>query len=175
LARIIRACSKKKDHIVFDPFAGSGTTLVVAKKLGRQYVGTEISATYVDFIKERLEAIDRDSPIVGERHGKWPQLHVDELANVYAETAVPTDRLIKQPRLFVLFCQQFNRRMASLRLQEYAGEEIWERLERTRKAGKLPRVKTHAREESALPVRPVPVDHQKTLLGPDALNPEQTG
>ncbi|NJN99814.1 MAG: site-specific DNA-methyltransferase [Anaerolineales bacterium] len=42
------------EHIVLDPFAGSGTTLVAAKKLGRSYVGIEIVADYVEIIKKRL-------------------------------------------------------------------------------------------------------------------------
>jgi DNA modification methylase len=43
---------------VIDPFAGSGTTLVAAKKLGRHYLGFEISPIYVDLARKRLAAID---------------------------------------------------------------------------------------------------------------------
>lgn len=46
LGRIIRACSNPGD-IVLDPFAGSSTTLVVAKKLRRQFMGFELSKDYV--------------------------------------------------------------------------------------------------------------------------------
>lgn len=42
------------EHIVLDPFAGSGTTLVAAKRLGRSYLGIEIVPEYVDIIEKRL-------------------------------------------------------------------------------------------------------------------------
>ena len=45
LAKIILASSKSGD-LVFDPFNGSGTTTVVAKKLGRQYLGVESEEIY---------------------------------------------------------------------------------------------------------------------------------
>jgi len=37
--------------------AGSGTTLVVAKKLGRNFVGIEINPSYVEMARKRLEAV----------------------------------------------------------------------------------------------------------------------
>jgi len=43
-----------EDAVVFDPFAGSGTTLAVAQKLGRTWVGSEMSADYHTFASERL-------------------------------------------------------------------------------------------------------------------------
>jgi hypothetical protein len=41
--------------IVLDPFAGSGTTLAVAKSLGHIGIGYELSTEYLPMIKERLE------------------------------------------------------------------------------------------------------------------------
>jgi DNA modification methylase len=55
LGRIIRCCSNA-DETVLDPFGGSGTTLVVAKKLARQWIGFELSADYVAKIKSRLHS-----------------------------------------------------------------------------------------------------------------------
>lgn len=64
LGRIIRVSSNPGD-LVFDPFAGSGTTLVVAKKLGRRYVGTELSEDYAARVGERLETCQVGDPLDG--------------------------------------------------------------------------------------------------------------
>jgi len=44
-----------KDGIVLDPFAGSGTTLLVAEKLGRQWVGIELSSKYTKLAQKRIK------------------------------------------------------------------------------------------------------------------------
>ncbi len=64
LAKIILA-STKKDDVVFDPFLGSGTTSVVAKKLGRKYVGIEIDEKFASISEKRLAMADKDSTIQG--------------------------------------------------------------------------------------------------------------
>jgi site-specific DNA-methyltransferase (adenine-specific) len=57
LGRIIRACSNAGD-VVLDPFGGSGTTLVVSKKLDRRYVGFELSPEYAQRIESRLAEVN---------------------------------------------------------------------------------------------------------------------
>lgn len=57
LGRIIRVSSNPGD-LVMDPFGGSGTTLVVAKKLGRRYLGIELSQDYATRISNRLSSCD---------------------------------------------------------------------------------------------------------------------
>ena len=49
----IKAGSKKGD-IILDPFMGSGTTAMVAKELGRNYLGCELNKDYGDLINKRL-------------------------------------------------------------------------------------------------------------------------
>lgn len=56
LDRIIRVASNPGD-VVLDPFAGSGTTLAVAKKTGRDYIGIELSGGYTKSIRSRLRKI----------------------------------------------------------------------------------------------------------------------
>jgi len=56
LLRIILSSSLPGD-IVFDPCAGTGTTLVVAKQLDRKAIGIEIDPEYVKIIKKRLEKL----------------------------------------------------------------------------------------------------------------------
>ena len=64
LGRIIRACSNPGE-LVLDPFGGSGTTLTVAKKLDRRYLGFEFSAKYASAIRERLAEIEVGDPLEG--------------------------------------------------------------------------------------------------------------
>src|SRR5262249_8223196 len=69
LGRILRACSNPGDLVV-DPFAGSGTTLVVAKKLGRQWIGFEISEAYARKIQARLGVAAEGQPLEGAEEPK---------------------------------------------------------------------------------------------------------
>jgi site-specific DNA-methyltransferase (adenine-specific) len=53
LERIIKASSKEND-IVLDPFCGCGTTIVVAKRLNRKFIGMDISRTACDIMRKRI-------------------------------------------------------------------------------------------------------------------------
>lgn len=64
LAKLILASSDPGD-MVFDPFSGSGSTLVTAKKLGRHYTGVERSAQYALWGEKRLAGADTDRSIQG--------------------------------------------------------------------------------------------------------------
>jgi site-specific DNA-methyltransferase (adenine-specific) len=69
LGRIIKACSNEND-LVLDPFAGSGTTLVTAKKLGRQFIGFELSENYATQVQTRLENVYAGEPLAGAEDPK---------------------------------------------------------------------------------------------------------
>jgi len=56
LGRIIRTCSNPGE-LVLDPFSGSATTLAVAKKLGRRFIGFDLSEQYVRYGRDRLRTI----------------------------------------------------------------------------------------------------------------------
>ncbi|GAB6170871.1 hypothetical protein JCM15765_03490 [Paradesulfitobacterium aromaticivorans] len=64
VAKIILASSNEGD-VVLDPFLGSGTTSVVAKKLNRRYIGIELDQTYCCLAEKRLALADRDRSIQG--------------------------------------------------------------------------------------------------------------
>ncbi|MCE9531553.1 MAG: site-specific DNA-methyltransferase, partial [Planctomycetes bacterium] len=64
LGRIIRSCSNP-DEVVLDPFAGSGTTLTVANKLGRRWLGFELSPDYRKQALARVEKTVVGQPLEG--------------------------------------------------------------------------------------------------------------
>jgi len=55
LIKKILEYSSEKNHLVFDPFLGSGQVAVISKKLGRQFLGFEIVKDYYKFAKKRLD------------------------------------------------------------------------------------------------------------------------
>ncbi len=64
LGRIIACCSNPGE-IVLDPFAGSGTTLAVAKKLGRRWLGFELSENYAAQAMARIEKAQAGQTLEG--------------------------------------------------------------------------------------------------------------
>ncbi len=68
LAKLILAGSNAGD-LVFDPFAGSGSTLVTAKKLSRRFCGIEQNETYCAWAQKRLELAETDRRIQGYADG----------------------------------------------------------------------------------------------------------
>ena len=68
LAKIILASSRPGD-LVFDPFGGSGSTAVTAKKLGRRYLTIEKDEKYCAMAAYRLEKADSDKSVSGMKGG----------------------------------------------------------------------------------------------------------
>jgi site-specific DNA-methyltransferase (adenine-specific) len=158
LARIIRISSNPTE-VVLDPFSGSGTTLVVAKKLGRQWMGIELSKEYVSRIKQRLSRTnvgdDLDGPAdpilsapttaggksnITVRNGRSLP-HADEKTEQgvidafhKSSSGISTDFLLCDPEANARF-------VASCEGQGLAGRPfVWNRLLlRIRKMGKLPK------------------------------------
>ena len=68
LERIVRVSSRPGD-VVLDPFSGSGTTLAVAKRLGRRYLGVELSEQYAAQVRRRLEGVTPELSFPAEETG----------------------------------------------------------------------------------------------------------
>ncbi len=68
IAKLVLASSNPGD-VVFDPFVGSGTTAVAAKKLKRHFIGIEQEKEYVALSYKRLELADNDTSIQGYENG----------------------------------------------------------------------------------------------------------
>lgn len=83
IERIVKVSSNRGD-LVFDPFVGSGTTLAVAKKLGRGWLGCELSKDYADRARIRIAAVTTktaaDKPLItraGARPGPARRKNAD--------------------------------------------------------------------------------------------------
>ena len=68
MAKLILASSDEGD-LVFDPFAGSGTACVTAKKLGRRFIGIEKNERYCVWAQQRFEMAEDDKTIQGYEQG----------------------------------------------------------------------------------------------------------
>jgi len=68
LAKLILASTNEND-LVFDPFLGSGTTAVTAKKLNRRFCGVEVDETFAALAMKRLNAAEKDKSIQGYEDG----------------------------------------------------------------------------------------------------------
>ncbi len=64
--RIIYSALEDKPGVVIDPFCGTGTTLVAAKLLRKDYIGIEIDPHYVEYARKRLETAESELPKVDQ-------------------------------------------------------------------------------------------------------------
>ena len=115
LDRLILLATDEND-IVLDPFSGTGTTAISAKRLGRKYIGFELDTTYVEISKEKLDNIEPNyklgniwvsfylSDVVTIRNKDW--LTISEYFNVpepmktidYAKTKLINKNLVPKEK-----------------------------------------------------------------------------
>ena len=91
LAKIILASTDKGD-VVFDPFLGSGTTAVVAKKMERKFVGIEVDEYYCCLAEKRLTLAETDKRIQGYEDGVfWERNTLSEQVKMSAKGGSASD------------------------------------------------------------------------------------
>lgn len=76
LELILRIISSTNAKLIIDPFAGSGTTALAAKELGRDFIGIDISPQYCEMAEERLSLTNKDKKIIS---GKFDQKIYEEM------------------------------------------------------------------------------------------------
>ena len=81
LERIIKASSNEGD-IVFDPFCGCGTSLAVAKKLRRSYIGIDITPTSCQIIKDRINHQDSIIGLFPQSIEEYQKMEPHEFQNL---------------------------------------------------------------------------------------------
>ncbi len=185
LARIIRASSHPQD-LVLDPFGGSGTTLCVAKKLGRRFMGFELSEEYAKYIAQRLDNTDVGSPIDGPEDpiqsapstakGKKRKKPFDEKTES-AVVAAYHQAGCGYPAEYMLCDPEINKAFVGECLKQGLGGNayVWNRfLLQLRKSGKLPKSTKRPPQITAQQMdrfgfasevawRLLAIDYQKTL------------
>jgi site-specific DNA-methyltransferase (adenine-specific) len=77
LERIILMSTDEND-IVFDPFVGTGTTVLAAKRLGRRFIGIDIDETYVNITKNKLSKELPNSKV----DDVWVSFYLDEIVTI---------------------------------------------------------------------------------------------
>jgi len=98
LLRIILS-STLQNEVVFDPFSGTGTTLVVAKQLNRKYLGIEIDPENVKCIEDRLNIL-RDSDDI-RKYLKYYR-HTENLDKIWV-SGKNSERFVKKEEVNTLF------------------------------------------------------------------------
>ena len=108
LARII-AASSRVGECVLDPFSGSGTTLAVAAKYGRNYCGIDISGDYAKNAGKRIA--EAKSQISNLKSQIFSAIELEEIKRLFVETGLGIAKLIENDKLLAIFVSQFSHRM----------------------------------------------------------------
>lgn len=90
LAKLILASTQPGD-LVLDPFLGSGTSSVVARKLGRRFLGVELVEEYALLAERRLQLARQDRTIQGYVDGVFWERNTLNAINSRARQAISND------------------------------------------------------------------------------------
>lgn len=103
VTKLLQCFTKREDRVILDPFAGVGSTLLAAKKLGKKGVGIELSPEFIEIAKERAVVLemmaaslfDTDKP--ANQNGQFELFQGDarQLPDFVAESTV--DMVITSP------------------------------------------------------------------------------
>ena len=76
---LIQLSAFSEDAVILDPFVGSGTTVVAAKKLGKKYIGIDSNREYVKIAERRLKEIDneRKYSLFKNDHHNLDRIHLE--------------------------------------------------------------------------------------------------
>ena len=102
IAKIMLA-SSMEGNVVFDPFLGSGTTSVVAKKLKRHYIGIEVEAQYCVWAEQRLEMAESNPDIQGYVNGVfWERNSSSEQSICQSNAETSSPKRTRKPKMETL-------------------------------------------------------------------------
>ncbi len=122
LKRIIAAATNAGD-CVLDPFCGSGTTPAVAKQLGRNYVGVEVSEKYVEQTKKRLARLEKQRAA----NVFFNSAELMEIKRLLSDVKIPIKEITADKKTLQLFTSQFIVRMNNRKT--YSSEKMAAALE----------------------------------------------
>lgn len=176
LQRIVMASSNPGD-VVLDPFLGSGTTAVAAKRLGRQYVGIELSKEYASQARRRLAGVQDESQAQPEGDD-WPSLHLDHLLQLYRETRVSAASLVRNAVALRVIAGSLKERTG----WAYGPEQIAAKLEALGRESALPKLpndrafapRKHTTEEGKRYVRKVQRWQGRRKATPGSVSSQRT-
>ena len=117
LKKIIAASSNAGD-CVLDPFSGSGTTAAAAYQSGRNYVGVEISQTYVEKARQRLAQLKNQE----HSNSFLNPAELAELKRLLSDIKTPVKEIPSDKNLLKLITNQFSVRMNNTK--KYRVEEV---------------------------------------------------
>ena len=86
--------STDENDTVLDPFSGTGTTAISAKRLGRKYIGFELDNSYVTISKEKLKAIESNYKI-GD---SWVSFHLNDIVTIRNNDWEKLSKFFKVPK-----------------------------------------------------------------------------